>query len=61
VTNLPTPNYGEAWNELTGYFMEAERTGLPLDATKILNYMQELRRRAIAPETLRDIGTFDGD
>lgn len=46
---IPAANYPAAWGELTGYVQEAVDDRGPIDAADLLAYMQELKRKALAP------------
>lgn len=47
--DLPTTDYASAWTELTGYVQEAVDDGGTITPADLLAYMQELRRKALAP------------
>lgn len=46
---MPLPDYASAWTELRGYVQEAVVDGEPLNAGALLDYVDELKRRALAP------------
>ncbi len=47
--DMPSPAYGAAWTELTGYVQAAIEDGAPIEPTALAAYMRELKRRALTP------------
>jgi hypothetical protein len=46
---IPQPAYGDVWGELTGWVQAAHEDGERIDPADLLEYLRELRRRALAP------------
>jgi hypothetical protein len=46
---IPGADYASAWTELRGYVAEAVADGGTIDPANMLRYLDELKRRALAP------------
>ncbi|MFD9950825.1 hypothetical protein ACFWYW_58975 [Nonomuraea sp. NPDC059023] len=46
---IPEPDYASAWTELRGYVEHAVQDGSGIDADSMLAYLDDLKRRALAP------------
>ncbi|MFE3657241.1 hypothetical protein [Streptomyces sp. NPDC059165] len=46
---IPKAAYGAVWPELTGWVQAAHEDGEQIDPAQLLEYMRELRHRALAP------------
>ncbi|MEV6035995.1 hypothetical protein AB0L65_32910 [Nonomuraea sp. NPDC052116] len=49
VNPIPGADYASAWTELRGYVAEADASGGTIDPASMLRYLDELKRRALAP------------
>lgn len=61
----PPARYGDVWQELVGYVQQAFDDGGQIDPAHLLDYMRELRHKALAParEWIRGVvegGSSDG-
>lgn len=58
TATAPRAEWSDAWAQLTGYVTEARDEGAQIDPTRLLDYMTELRRQALAPirEWMRQMG-----
>jgi hypothetical protein len=45
----PSADYASVWTELRGYVQQAAADSSPIDPADLLRYLDELRRRALAP------------
>ncbi|PVC73503.1 hypothetical protein [Streptomyces sp. CS081A] len=46
---VPQARYGDVWPELTGWVQAAQEDGKQIDPAQLLEYMRELKQRALAP------------
>jgi hypothetical protein len=46
---MPRPLYGDVWPELVGWVQAAQEDGEQIDPAQLLEYMRELKQRALAP------------
>ncbi|MFB7866974.1 hypothetical protein [Streptomyces sp. NPDC056069] len=48
-TSIPQAEYGSVWPELVGWVQQAQEDGEEIDPAQLLEYMRELKQRALAP------------
>ncbi|MFF5451847.1 hypothetical protein ACFY40_11480 [Streptomyces sp. NPDC012950] len=48
-TAIPQARYADVWPELTGWVQAAQEDGEQIDPAQFLEYMRELKQRALAP------------
>ena len=49
LTGIPQAEYGSVWPELVGWAQAAQEDGEQIDPAQLLEYMRELKQRALAP------------
>jgi hypothetical protein len=47
--DVPTADWSMSWAELTGYVAQALDDGTQIDPAQLLQYLSELKRKALAP------------
>ncbi|MFJ5804835.1 hypothetical protein [Streptomyces sp. NPDC093093] len=62
---IPQARYSDVWPELVGWVQAAQEDGEQIDPAQLLEYLGELKRRALAPvrqwmDEVRSAGTAEG-